>query len=184
MLIPDPESSLQRRRMVWAQPRRVRGLAALLGLAVILLCLLVAWALGRFPSMATAGPPMLIGLALGLLGLMLISWRRLPQLQRLHGGNPYLNRQILRDLAQANAWSLRAEERAYLIVDYPRRWYVGTLQITVLLQGRDLWLHVAGRGALGSVNLLSWLLASKLREQLGRAFDQELARREWEEKKD
>ncbi len=184
MLLPAPESSLQRRRMVWARPWRVRGLAALLGLVYGQLCLVGAWSLGQFPATTSLGPPMLAGLAVGLLGLMVIGWRRLPIMRRLHGGNPSTNRQILIDIAQANQWALRADEPAYLIIDFPPRWYLGTLQVTVLFQGRDLWLHVAGRGFLGSINLLSWLLASKLRDQLGRAFDQALARQEWEGNED
>jgi hypothetical protein len=182
MLTPAPEASLQRRRMLWTQPLRARTLSLVLAFVSNGLLWVVADVLWQqYPA---AWPAALLLLLFGLtnLTLQLIGWRRLATMQRLTGSSPSVNRKLLQAVAEERTWALRADEPAYLVIDYPGRWYASPRQITVLWQGRDLWLHVVGRNRLGSVSLLSWITAPTLRRQVIEAFARHQARLEWEER--
>lgn len=178
MLTPAPEASLQRRRLIWANAGRVAALTWLLLVLSTGLWFGAAILLARLWPAASAGASVLAGIGTGSLLLQLIGWSRRSRLHRLPGMNPSVNRQLFRELAAEQDWPLLADEPAYLVIERPGTWYASALQLTVLLQGRDAWLHVIGRTRFGSLHLLAWSRSKRLREQVQDVYARKLSRLE------
>lgn len=181
MLLPAAERSLQRRYLIWQSSFSASGISLLIAFVVTVLIGVGAWLWQRQQPDQAIWAYLLMFIGILYFVANVVGQQQLRQMQRIAGHSPPINREVVKQWAKEKNWPLRQDQRDFVIIDSPKQWYASVRQVTVLFQGRDLWLHVAGRHTWGSLNLLSFVGMPTLRRQIGFAIDSELARRERDE---